>query len=251
MYQITDGWQRYQAAVDAGWEQLPVRVHETAIKALQHSERESLGKAYSTYHWARLCQSVALELDEVSLHGDSSMHKVAQQVAARVHNAPSVQTIKRYLRVLSLPTEIHPLLIDGPEGTESDWQALRNYNTEVRRYRGLPWVVAHHLAKHHEDIDDARTIGAAAWAVCFDDRERAKEFVQMAAESPDLGLELILKQMHLAGPGDGRLIVPRVVVSLSPEQKQTLIEHTHQTRTPLPAIVEQQIKQFVGEITDE
>ncbi len=87
--------------------------------------------------------------------------------------------------------------------------------------------------------------------MCFDDRQKAKEFVQMAAESPDLGLELILKQMHPAGSGDSRLIVPRVVVSLSPEQKQTLIEHAHQTRTPLLAIVEQQIKQFVGEITDE
>jgi ParB/RepB/Spo0J family partition protein len=251
LYHVTDGWQRYQAAADAGWDQLPVSVHDTVIEALQHSECESLGRAYSTYHWAQLCQSVATELDEEALRDGHSMHRVAQRVAARVDNARSTQTVKRYLRVLSLPEEIHPLLIDGPEGSQSDWQALRNHNPEIRRYDGLPWVVAHEIAKHQDELTVSRTLGIAAQAVCFDDQSRAKEFVRRAVESSETPLETIRAQMRINGPSDGRLIVPRTVVSLSSEQKQALIEHTHQTRTPLSEIVEQQIERVAAEVTDD
>jgi len=244
-YHITDGWQRYQAAVDAGWEQLPVRVYETAVGALKTTERESLGKPYSTYEWAQFCRSVAAELDA------DSTRALARQVATHVDNAPSTQTITKYLRVLALPSEIHPLLVDGPPGTERDWQALRHYNPEVRRYDKLSWGVAHEIAKHRTGISEQRLLGIAANAVVFDDGSMAKEFVRRAVEATDLPPETVLKQVQLADQPDGTVTVPRLVVSLSPTEKQALLTHLHQTRTPLPEFLKEQVRSLVETATAE
>jgi ParB/RepB/Spo0J family partition protein len=244
-YHITDGWQRYQAAVDAGWEQLPVQIHQTAMAALEATERESLGKAYSTYEWARFCRSVATELE-----GDSP-RELAREVAGHVDNAPSAQTITRYLRVLALPSEIHPLLADGPAGTERDWQALRHYNPEIKRYDGLSWVMAHEIAKHRMAVSEQRLLGIAANAVVFDDQATAKEFVDRAVETTDLPPETVLEQVKLAGQPDGTVTVPRLVVSLSPAEKQALLTHLCQTRTPLPEFIKQQVHSLVEDALAE
>lgn len=244
-YHITDGWQRYQAAVDAGWEQLPVRIHETAMTALQSTERESLGKAYSTYDWAQFCKSVATELEA------DSTRALARQVVKHVDNPPSVQTVTRYLRVLALPQPIHALLDDGPAGTERDWQALAHYNPDVRRYDGLSWRVTYEIAKHRTDVDEQRLFGIAANAVVFNDRTRAKEFVRRAVEAAELPPETVAKQVQLNGQSDRALVVPRVVVSLSPAEKQALLTYLHQTRTQLPEFVKEQVQDLAETATPE
>lgn len=52
VYHITDGWQRYQAATECGWEVLPVKVYETPLAALEATETESIVREWSTYEWA-------------------------------------------------------------------------------------------------------------------------------------------------------------------------------------------------------
>lgn len=235
MYHIIDGWQRYQAAVDVGWEQLPVNICETAAEAIRQAERESLGKDYSVYHWAQLCWSYATKI------GDGTIRDVARQVAKQLDNARSVQTVTRYLRVLSLPGEIHPLLIEGPTGTDQDWQALRTHNPDIRRYDGLSWVVAHELAKHRTDISEQRLLGIAANAVVFDDRSMAKEFVRRAVEETEHHPETVLRQIQLADQPDGTVTLPQLVVSLSPAEKEALLTYLHQTRTPLPEFLRKQV----------
>jgi len=244
MYHIIDGWQRYQAAVDVGWEQLPVNICETAAEAIRQAERESLGKDYSVYHWAQLCWSYATKI------GDGTIRDVARQVAKQLDNARSVQTVTRYLRVLSLPGEIHPLLIEGPTGTDQDWQALRTHNPDVKRYDGLSWVVAEEITKHADVLSAQRAIGIAANAVIFDDRQTAKEYVRRAAESPELLPETVLQQVQFTGQRDRTVKIPQVVTSVSPDEKQALMSYLHQTRTTLPQFVEAQVAELIGEITE-
>jgi hypothetical protein len=86
--------------------------------------------------------------------------------------------------VLSLPIEVHPLLIDGPEGDKQTWAALRNYNDDIRRYDGLQWTVAHQLARQQSNLSEDRIIGIATKAVEFEVAEDAIEFIESAAEKP-------------------------------------------------------------------
>src|SRR6056297_1613749 len=62
VYHITDGWQRYQAAVSCGWEHLPVRIYEDTLDALEATEMESIVREWSTYEWAQYCRSLAEEI---------------------------------------------------------------------------------------------------------------------------------------------------------------------------------------------
>jgi len=63
VYHITDGWQRYQAATDCGWERLPVTVYETTLEALKATETASIVREWSMYEWANYCQSLAEQFD--------------------------------------------------------------------------------------------------------------------------------------------------------------------------------------------
>lgn len=236
LYHITDGWQRYQAATSCGWEMLPVRIFESSLTALEATETESIVREWSTYEWAKYCQSVAAEIKHES-HQD-----LINQVAE--YTTKSTSTIRRYLDVLSLPDVIHPLLIDGPAGNEQDWAALRNYNRQIRRYDGLPWTVAGYLARRQSRLDESRLIGIAATAVEFDHSEEAMEFIDRAADATSKPLDAVRKEVLLGQQHPKMLEIPRVIVPLNRTQKQEIMDYCHEHRCSLSDIVSDQIQSF-------
>jgi ParB-like chromosome segregation protein Spo0J len=85
VYHITDGWQRYQAAVNAGWEVLPVTVCDSLREALEQAKLESAGRReWGPYDWAQFCRSMAEEL----LTEDDSKMDIARRVAEAVDLTP-------------------------------------------------------------------------------------------------------------------------------------------------------------------
>ncbi len=238
-YHITDGWQRYQAATACGWESLPVRIYETPLEALRATETESIVREWSTYEWAQYCRSLAQELET------DSNSDLAQEVAARTTRSP--QTVKRYLDVLSLPSEIHPLLTDGPTGTHQDWTALQHYNEEVRRYNGLSWMVAARITRTQTESSRSRIVELAAKAVEFDTVDDSLEFVEAAADQPETPLETVRKQVLFGSHHNRYLEVPRVAVQVTEEEKRAIMEYCHRTRQSLSEIVAVEIEALANE----
>jgi ParB/RepB/Spo0J family partition protein len=243
LYHITDGWQRYQAATACGWEMLPVRIYESPLAALEETETTSIVREWSTYEWAKYCQSVATELTA------DSRQNLIEQVADQT--TKSAGTIRRYLDVLSLPKEVHPLLIDGPEGRDRDWAALRNYNDQVRRYDGLPWTVAEYLARRQSGLKQDRIIGIAALAVEFTQSEDAIEFIDRASDYPDKPLDIVRKEALLGQQHPRMLEVPRVVVSLDRAKKQAIMEYCGKNRQSLTAIVTNTIESLATDVEQD
>lgn len=239
-YHITDGWQRYQAATAQGWEELPVCIYESSLAALAATETESIVREWSTYDWARYCQSVAAELD------GGSRQALAEQVADRT--VKSARTVRRYLDVLSLPDEIHVLLNDGPEGREQDWETLANHNGEVRRYDGLAWVVAGHLARRQAGLARHRVVGIAAMAVTFTHSEDAIEFVEVAAERPDQPLDSVRREVLFSQQHPRYIEVPRVVVRMERDKKEALMEYCCEERKSLTEIVAERVEELAAEV---
>lgn len=236
LFHITDGWQRYQAATELGWEALPVRLYETALEALEATETESIVREWSTYEWARHCKSVSGELS------GNSQHELAQKVSERTTKSP--QTVNRYLDVLSLPSEIHPLLHNGPDGSNQDWAALENYNSEIRRYDGLRWQTAARLARNTDGLSRNRVVGIAANAVRFREPERAKEFIDEAAANPAEPLEQTRKRIDFGQACDKYLKIPRTSVRMGEEDKEAVMEYCSERRKPLSEIVEETVKEI-------
>lgn len=242
-YHITDGWQRYQAATACGWEQLPVRIFESPLAALEATETASIVREWTTYAWAQHCQAVAAELD-----GDSRQD-LLEQVADRTTKSPA--TVRRYLDVLSLPEEIHPLLIDGPDGSDQAWTALRNYNEHVRRYDGLGWTVAHQIARRQSSLRRDRVIGIAAKAVEFDRGDDATEFIESATEQPGKPLDVVRREVRLGQQHPRYIEVPRTVVRMDRDEKQALMAYCREQRQSLTEIVTETLESLATDVAEE
>ncbi len=243
VYHITDGWQRYQAATACGWEQLPVKIYETALDALAATETASIVREWSTYEWAQYCESVASEL------AADSTQELAEMVAERTVKSP--RTVRRYFDVLSLPEEVHPLLVDGPDGTSQQWTALKHHNSEVRRYDGLSWTVAGYLARRQSSLSTDRVVGIGAMAVEFEHSDDAMEFVDRAVEAPDTRLATVRKEVLFGQQHPRYLEVPRVAVALDREEKQAVMEYCHQHRRSLSDVVTETIRSLAADVSEE
>jgi len=240
VYHITDGWQRYQAATDCGWERLPVVVYETTLDALKATETASIVREWSTYDWANYCQSLSEQFD-----ADSRSALIERVAAQTIHSTP---TVRRYLDVMSLPDELHPLLEDGPDGGTQEWAMLRNYNDDVRQYSGLWWTVAAQLARGQSSVDQTRIVAIAAQAVEFELADDAMEFVELALDKPQTDLETLRKQVLLGSHHSQYLLVPRVPVRLQSEKKQAVLDYCHRNRTSLSEVVTEKIESLADEI---
>lgn len=245
VYHITDGWQRYQAAIDAGWEQLPVRICDTTLEALDQTKLDSAGRReWSPYDWAQFCRSMA---QEIQTEDDSKM-EIVRRVAEAVDLTPN--TVRRYLNVLSLPQIIHPLLTVGPDGSSAEWAQLQSYNEDVRQYSGLRLRVADRLATLQSSVtSDDRLIAIAAKAVEFTEPEDAIEFIELAVDDSEQRLDMIRREVLVGSDHSQHIIVPRVAVKLTTEQKQALMDYCHQQRCPLSDIVAEEITTLAEEAT--
>jgi len=233
-YHITDGWQRYQAATAAGWEQLPVEIYESSVDALKATETASIVREWSTYEWARYCQSLAEEIaPEVS-----STYAAAKQIAPATTR--SVQTVYRYLDVLSLPDEIHPLLTGGPDGDAQQWAALKNHNPDVRQYGDLWWPVAAAISRG-DAVSTNRQIGIAATAVQFADAASAKEFVKKTLSKPDTPLNEIRRSIQFGSNHRQYLQLPPVV-RMDPHEKRELLDYCQHTGKTLTELIKETLK---------
>ena len=245
VYHITDGWQRYQAAVSCGWEQLPVRIYEDTLDALEATEMESIVREWSTYQWAQYCRSLAAEIE---MDIDSKAER-ARQVAARTSR--QAQTVRRYIDVLSLPEEVHILLSDGPDGSEQQWATLKNFNEDVRQYGELQWQVADRLARNQSGLSETRIIEIAATAVEFQTVEQGIEFVDLAVANPEMRVDVLHRKVLFGKDYEQYLVIPRVSVKLSTAEKRAIMDHCHEERKPLSEIVSESITSLADEVTED
>jgi len=237
-YHITDGWQRYQAATAAGWERLPVEIYESSVDALKATETASIVREWSTYEWATYCESLAGEIAPEATGTYEAAKKIAPQTTR------SLQTVYRYLGVLSLPDEVHPLLTDGPAGDPQQWAALKNYNPSVKQYGDLRWSVAAAITRGERTVNTDRQIGIAAIAVRFDDTALAKEFVEQACSEPEVPLELIQNRVQFGGDHTQYLQLPRQAIRMDVSQRKAIMDYCRQTKQTLTEVIEASLKEL-------
>ena len=242
-YHITDGWQRYQAALSCGWEHLPVRIYEDTLDALEATEMESIVREWSTYQWAQYCQSLAAEIESKT----DSKAECARQVAT--HTSREAETVRRYIDVLSLPEEVHILLSDGPEGDQQQWAALQNFNPGVRQYGDLQWQVADRLARNQSGLSKDRIIEIAATAVEFQTAEQGIEFVDLALANPKTRIDLIQRKALFGKDYDQYLVVPRFSISLSTEEKRAIMDLCREQRQSLSQIISDHLTTLAHDLT--
>jgi hypothetical protein len=145
---------------------------------------------------------------------------------------------------------VHILLKDGPDGSEQQWATLKNFNEDVRQYGELQWRVADRLARNQSELSETRIIEIAATAVEFQTVEQAVEFVDLAVTNPETRVDVIHRKVLFGKDYDQYLVIPRVSVKLSTEEKRAIMDHCHEQRQSLSKIVSENITTLAQDLTE-
>lgn len=239
-YYITDGWQRYQAAAGIGWETVPVNIYYNIEDALSEAESQSIGREWGTFEWARHCESVATT---VNVYNERD---VVKEVTSRVNK--SRPTVKKYLHAMRLPEEVLRTVVDDTgRGSESDWDALQNYNENVRKYDGISWQVAAELGKHSSNLQDHEMIKLAAHAAPYD-AEGGVDFIKLAIDNMDIPIGEIHKMLAMGKDHDDYLALSRTAIPMDPDKKESLHEYCRRRRRRPSEIAEELIVEFADAV---
>jgi len=244
-YHVTDGWQRYQAAVSLGWRELPVNIYRDTLTALEAAEAESIVREWTTYQAAQHVESLFDELTTDGMSREDAISIVAEKTAR------SKPTVRRYLNSLELPDDLLPLLKERQNITEAEWQALENYKEKVRQYAGLSWKVA---AVAGENADEMTTDRLRRLLLCALDynADAGKRLVKEAVRDPDASIELLQYRLFDgAGTEHDWIRIPQARVKLEDEKKQAVMDYCHDQKVHLSDVVERQIREFAEDVEDD
>lgn len=241
-YYVTDGWQRYQAASELGFEELPVDIYYETEEALSVAESKSLGKEWGTYEWAKHCESVA---ETINVYDES---EVVSEVTDRVNKTRV--TVQKYLRAMRLPEEVINTVVDkSGRGRESDWNALANHNDKVKQYDGISWEVAEELGKYSHRLTEEEAIKFAAHAVSYD-AETGKEFVEIAVRNKEKPISEIHKMVAYEGDADKYLTFSGTM-SIGEDKKQSLHQYCSRRRQQVSEVAEELLEAFIETVHEE
>jgi ParB/RepB/Spo0J family partition protein len=244
-YHVTDGWQRYQAAFELGWTELPARVFEDTLAALQAAEDQSIVREWTTFQWAQHANSLYTQL---SGPGSSHADTVAE-VAARC--SKSQATIRRYLHALNIPSELYPLLKKRENIAETEWLPLQNYRDNIKQYDGVSWQVAAEAGKRAGEVSDERLKTTLTKAVEYG-REAGRRFVKRALDQPDVALEMIdFRLFDGHGNAHQYFRVPRTRVALEDEQKEALMNYCRDRRIHTTDLIEEQVQELAEQLDSD
>jgi ParB/RepB/Spo0J family partition protein len=244
---ITDGWQRYQAAVSLGWQQIPVNIYTDTLEALRAADALSITDDWTRFHMARHCQSLMSELQTDGLSYEKAIEKVADETSR------SEPTVRRYINAFRLPDVLHPLLKKQSNVTEMEWTHLQNHKPDVRRYSGLSWQVAAKAGSNVDKFDDeVKLINAVLETLEYDAKE-GKAFLQQFIDDPSISIDMA-RHCVFDGvtPTEKRTYrIPRTSMSMDPDRKELVSDHLTQQKTQIGDKVEKLVKDWAKELEEK
>jgi ParB/RepB/Spo0J family partition protein len=243
---VTDGWQRYQAAVELGWQELPVNIYEDTMAALEAAERNSIVDEWTTFQAASHVSSLYQELPTDDTNEAETIAHISDRTAR------SEQTVYRYLNALNLPEVLHPLLKKRANITEAEWQALENYRDDVRQYDGISWQVAAEAGQRAADVDDERLIRIMLATLGYTSTNGI-ELVQELINDPDKSIRMAEFSLFSGvAPEEERLMhVPQFSLTIKEEKKSAVLDYCHANRMHLSDVVEQRVREFAEQVEDD
>lgn len=241
-YHITDGWQRYQAAVELGWTELPANIYHDTLEALEAAETQSIVREWTTYQWASHARSLCNEISDRGEHDAEVIDAVADRISK------SKPTVERYLNALKLPEMLHPLLKQRQNISEQEWKALQNYKDDIRRHDGVSWKVAAVAGERSSEVSDHRLVMAVVEAVDYTANDGIT-LVNEAIDNPHTSLSMIRYRLFDGSGGSHKYLrVPQMQVQLDEEKRESVMDYCHNRKIHLSDLIEKQVKQFADEV---
>jgi len=249
---VTDGWQRYQAAVELGWSQLPVNVYTDVITALENAELQSIVDEWTTYQAATHVNTLYEELPTDGEREQETISLIADRTAR------AEQTVRRYLHAFQLPDTLRHLLKDRSNITDAEWKAADNFYGEhsdhIRNCKGTPlsWRVAAKAGRRQDDFDDPDRFLRAVIATADYSADKGCCLIDEMADDHELTVAGAINRLFDSGSYDneGYFTIPRTGMTLDPEKKEALMQYIDRNRIPTSTVAEKQMREFAEDIAD-
>lgn len=204
MFELTDGWQRYQSAFNLSIKHIPINVYETKREAMKHARLSSLNREWTQYntmyHYVEDYQTGR----EIGESHDDAMASTAER------GDISKRTLERYITIFKLPLDVHQLIREPDNRIEERLKHLERYSkgkvnlltTEDR----LSSRAAYDLAENAELVTESR-VKTIACAVFSLKEQYEKEVIRRATEeTPRKNVEKIVREvLSESQKNDGRI----------------------------------------------
>lgn len=112
-YLVTDGWQRYQSAVKAGYTHIPCDIY-SKLEAFREAERSSIQNPWTNYQRVKHNACWFGELVNDGYTEKEAMEHITE------NGSVAKKTLRKYIRIYDLPDDIHVLLKKVKNRSE-DW----------------------------------------------------------------------------------------------------------------------------------
>lgn len=240
IYLIADGWQRYQAGVQVGYETLPCDVYETE-RALVEARRASINDEWTLEETIKHHVSVYQRYREQGLSKQEAIERTTD--THEIHQS----TLWRYRRAYALPPLARSLLKPPEKRTDDEWQQLQKFDPEIKRYQSrLPIDVAARLGKLYTtcDLEEKQVIETAVVLLGVE-TDIALAVIDGLEPNPDRNPEeLLTSELVTDTTTNGVIRLPQSIVT-DEEIKGALERHCQQTRRPLADVITELLEDFV------
>lgn len=243
-YLVTDGWERYQAAMQIGLSHVPCEVYENTLRALREARRGSIQTPWTKHQERKHYVNFYDLCREEGYDHDGALKKtVNEQDVSR-------RALKRYIDVFNLPSPVLALLKEPENRTESEWERLARFNPNIKKSTSkLPVKAAAALSKHGEGVSTDRMIEIGV-EVLGENGDIAKKIAIDACENPNKPISKIReKHLHNLGETQATLGVSSVVVDN--EVKDTLKADSRNRRVPLKKVVKEALEEKSKRVKDK
>jgi ParB/RepB/Spo0J family partition protein len=245
---ITDGWQRYQAAVSLGWGKVPVNIHADTLSALRSADAVSISDEWTKYNTAQHCQSLRGELENRGVPQEKLARRVSEETSR------SLRSVRRYLNAMELPDVLHPLLKESSNVSEREWTQLQNYtsDTNLRQY-SFSWDVAAKAGNHIDKFDDEVKLIKAVVAAAEYNATDGSAFLQELIEDPTMTIKMARHSVceGVTPTEKRRYRVPSLEVRMPPEQKKMVIDHLAEQKMFIRDKVRELFKEWAEDLEDK
>lgn len=151
-YYVTDGWERVQAGIKAGYTEVPCVIYEDSLIALREARACSIVNEWTKY---QLIQHVVNTYNECIKRGMSNAEAIER---VSLDNDVSDETVRRYLHVWKLPDIVKALLKQPRERSDEEKSTLKSLNRNIDRYNPIGVTVLSVLADYMNEVTEDRLL---------------------------------------------------------------------------------------------
>ena len=222
---VTDGWQRVQAGVRAGWTEIPCNIYKTPLEALKEANRASIRREWTKYQRIKHYRNYYEACREEGMDHWEAVQKTVSD------NPATEQAVMRYLRITRLPPLVQALLKEPKNRTPQEWNQLEKiYYTIRQKRKTLTIGKADAIATYLKNFPPEKQIRAAIGVLGLTDVE-ARYIIQVISRYPEEDPFEIIQELNMGYSTDEILDIGLIIVDS--ELKRDLQEYCSMRRITL------------------